>query len=260
MRIPKLVAHRGLRARHPENTLSALRAALEAGATSFEVDVQLTADHEPVLFHDLTLDRVCGVPGEITRTAKAELVGLRAQEPTRFGRQRQVDEPLATLADCVALLAEHPAVQAFLEIKQESIDAFGLATVLEQVLRVVQPVRTQCVLISFCPEFLALARERSDLRLGAVLREWEEREEAILRRVRPEFYFCDIRGLPDHGRLSVEGAQLVVFEVTNSEEAIGLAQRGVEWVETFDVADLARQLASPQRQRKRWRERADFDT
>lgn len=260
MRVPKVVAHRGYRARFPENTIAAVTAAIESGAEFFEVDIQLTADHEPVLFHDCSLDRVCGVPGDITRITAADLRGLRAVEPGRFGRTRPADEPIATLADLVGLLGSQPQVQAFLEVKQESVAAFGLERVLEQVLARIEPVRAQCVLISFLSEFLALVRERTDLRIGAVLREWEEREEALLRRIRPEFYFCDIRGIPDHGRLFVEGARIVIYEVVAGDEAIALAQRGVDLVETFDIGDLIQQMSSPQRPRRRPRERAEYDT
>ncbi|HEY9197768.1 MAG TPA: glycerophosphodiester phosphodiesterase family protein, partial [Gammaproteobacteria bacterium] len=52
MKPPILIAHRGYAARHPENTLSALQAAVAAGARWLEFDVQLSADHEPVLLHD----------------------------------------------------------------------------------------------------------------------------------------------------------------------------------------------------------------
>jgi glycerophosphoryl diester phosphodiesterase len=45
-------AHRGARARAPENTIAAFRLALALGATGLESDVWLTADGVPVLDHD----------------------------------------------------------------------------------------------------------------------------------------------------------------------------------------------------------------
>jgi glycerophosphoryl diester phosphodiesterase len=45
-------AHRGARARAPENTIEAFRLALELGASGLESDVWLTADGIPVLDHD----------------------------------------------------------------------------------------------------------------------------------------------------------------------------------------------------------------
>ncbi|WEX90685.1 glycerophosphodiester phosphodiesterase family protein [Sinorhizobium garamanticum] len=49
--------HRGYSLHYPENTLPALKAAKAAGATTVEVDVVLTADGEPIILHDLTVDR-----------------------------------------------------------------------------------------------------------------------------------------------------------------------------------------------------------
>ena len=54
---PANVAHRGLSARFPENTLAAFRTALEAGAGGLELDVRVTRDGHPVVMHDATVDR-----------------------------------------------------------------------------------------------------------------------------------------------------------------------------------------------------------
>jgi glycerophosphoryl diester phosphodiesterase len=56
-----VIAHRGDHTVHPENTLPAFQAALEAGADGFEFDVRLTADLVPVVFHYVTL---VGTTGE----------------------------------------------------------------------------------------------------------------------------------------------------------------------------------------------------
>ena len=56
----RLIAHRGLfRDGIPENSLSAFRLAVDHGF-GIELDVQLTADGRLVVFHDRTLDRMCG--------------------------------------------------------------------------------------------------------------------------------------------------------------------------------------------------------
>ena len=49
--------HRGYSLRYPENTLPALQAAKDWGATTVEIDVMLTADGDPIVLHDLTVDR-----------------------------------------------------------------------------------------------------------------------------------------------------------------------------------------------------------
>ena len=61
----KLFAHRGLHdnnSQAPENSMAAFKKAVDAGY-GIELDVQLTRDGVPVIFHDFTLSRMCGVPG-----------------------------------------------------------------------------------------------------------------------------------------------------------------------------------------------------
>lgn len=58
---PRVIAHRGASHVAPENTLSALRSALAAGADMVEVDVRRTADGALVLMHDETLGRTTDV-------------------------------------------------------------------------------------------------------------------------------------------------------------------------------------------------------
>ncbi len=68
-------AHRGLHNLEngiPENSLLAFRKALEAGY-GMELDVQVTRDGELIVFHDETLERVCGIPKKIADCTCAEL-------------------------------------------------------------------------------------------------------------------------------------------------------------------------------------------
>ena len=51
-----IAAHRGFRAHHPENTFSAFKASV--GRCHFiELDIQMSKDYVPVVFHDPTLER-----------------------------------------------------------------------------------------------------------------------------------------------------------------------------------------------------------
>ena len=68
-------AHRGLHSEDksiPENSLEAFRLAGRAGYGA-ELDVQLTKDGQVVVFHDDTLDRVCGVHARVDEKSYDEL-------------------------------------------------------------------------------------------------------------------------------------------------------------------------------------------
>ena len=64
-RTTKVWAHRGASAYAPENTLEAFLLAAEQGADGVELDVQLTKDGIPVVFHDWDLKRAAGVDRKI---------------------------------------------------------------------------------------------------------------------------------------------------------------------------------------------------
>lgn len=62
-----LYAHRGLHDNQsdaPENSMRAFRRAVDAGF-GIELDVQMTKDGVPVVFHDDTLKRICGTEGKL---------------------------------------------------------------------------------------------------------------------------------------------------------------------------------------------------
>lgn len=70
-----LYAHRGLhdnKGDAPENSLKAFERAVDAGF-GIELDIQLTKDKIPVVFHDFTLKRVCGAEGKVSDYTYEEL-------------------------------------------------------------------------------------------------------------------------------------------------------------------------------------------
>jgi glycerophosphoryl diester phosphodiesterase len=236
-RLPDLVAHRGYASRYPENTLAAIAAALEAGARFVEVDVQLSSDLRPFLFHDRTLERMCGAAGPVHARTGAELAKLPCSEPSKFG-DRFAQERIADLAGLVELLGRNDRAFAFVEIKRASIEAFGAGKVLEAVLPVLEPVRARVALISFSLPLLAEARKRTQLPLGAVFDAWSERDSKEARDLRAEYVFCDVEGLAGAGSLEEEGARIAVYEVADPALAVELGNRGVDLVETFAIGEM----------------------
>nr|WP_052447535.1 glycerophosphoryl diester phosphodiesterase membrane domain-containing protein [Clostridium polynesiense] len=57
----KLISHRGITEREPENSLSAIKASIEHNLNYAEIDVQMTKDGVVVLMHDETLKRLAGI-------------------------------------------------------------------------------------------------------------------------------------------------------------------------------------------------------
>lgn len=242
--IPELVAHRGYALRYPENTLVAMEAAIAAGARFVECDVQLSADGYPVLMHDRTLERMCGVAAPVHEMSLADLRALSCGERAKFG-SKFASEGIASLAGFVQLLRRHPHVTAFVEIKPVSIERFGRERILERVLPAIDAAVHQCALISFSLEFLSAARAAHPVPLGAVFDTWPEREQKIVSEIDPEYVFCDVDGLPKAGRVEHGRAQIAIWEVDDPRVARELGERGVHLVETFQIAEMRARLAGP---------------
>lgn len=104
-------AHRGLHGDGiPENSPSAYAEAIRCGY-GIEIDVRLTADKVPVVFHDAALDRVCGVEGVVSAMTLEELRGVR------LGGS---EETIPTFAEVLAQVAGQ--VPLLIEIKGEDFN------------------------------------------------------------------------------------------------------------------------------------------
>lgn len=72
----KIIAHRGDTKNHPENTLSAFKAALANGADAIELDVHMTSDGELVVHHDYYLGNPDNGEGKIYEKDLSYIKGL----------------------------------------------------------------------------------------------------------------------------------------------------------------------------------------
>ena len=121
----KLFAHRGLHDNSsdaPENSMSAFRRAVEKGY-GIELDVQLSSDGIPVIFHDQDLDRACGVHGFVRDRTFEEL-----QQLNLFGS----GEKIPALKDFLAMVDGR--VPLIVEYKSEDSD-LTLCRVIDPMLR-----------------------------------------------------------------------------------------------------------------------------
>lgn len=106
---PLVIAHRGYSTRHVENTLSAYRAAVEAGADLIESDARFSADGVVIASHDATLERLTGQPIAIGEATLAELRAVALPEGER----------LLTLAEVLAEIC--PLRPVLVDVKQPEI-------------------------------------------------------------------------------------------------------------------------------------------
>jgi glycerophosphoryl diester phosphodiesterase/membrane-associated phospholipid phosphatase len=73
-----IIAHAGAQGHAPPNTMEAFGAALELGADTLEMDLQLTADGEVVTIHDGTVDRTTDGSGAVNELTLEQFQALDA--------------------------------------------------------------------------------------------------------------------------------------------------------------------------------------
>jgi glycerophosphoryl diester phosphodiesterase len=242
----EIIAHRGYSARAPENTLVALRHAIEANADAVEFDLHFTADREPVLFHDFTLERTSTGRGRVDALT---LDALRAFDVGAWFGAGFAGERVGTFGEALDLLAAHrfpdgPIRRVYPEIKGWRDDADAA--------RVVRDLRDSGWLEHACVISLdwdVLERVRAhdrDLLLGLVFDDDRLFDSAI------ELAAEDGRTLldPDHrlllarperaARCHDAGIDLACWTVNDAAAARQLVSMGVTRLTTNEV-DLIRE-------------------
>jgi glycerophosphoryl diester phosphodiesterase len=233
----ELVAHRGHALEFPENTLPAFESALQLGARWLELDVQLSSDHVPMVLHDHTLERTTAATGIVWQRTAAELRQVPAGEPARFGA-RFAEVRLSPLADVLQLLQRWPEARLFVEIKSESLEQFGHALVLQQVLNQIAPAASQCLVISFDEQAVRMARELAGLPIAWVLSRYDAASRRRAEALRPEILFCNHTKFPASEVPWPGNWRWAAYEVRDLALAERLAARGVTLIETMALGRM----------------------
>ncbi|WP_414471258.1 glycerophosphodiester phosphodiesterase family protein [Microvirga sp. M2] len=106
--VAKPIAHRGLHDKANgivENTISAAEAAIAHGFP-IELDVQLTADNDVIVFHDFDLDRVTGETGLVAERNLSALAGIEISGTLGGDRIPSLKDYLARIAGRTPLVIE----------------------------------------------------------------------------------------------------------------------------------------------------------
>ena len=112
MAAPRIAAHRGGAALWPENSLTAFAGALALGVDLLEFDVHQSADGEPVVIHDATLDRTTEGTGTVCAQPASALRRLRLRD-----RDGALTGDHVPLLDDVLALASRGGAELLLEVK-----------------------------------------------------------------------------------------------------------------------------------------------
>jgi glycerophosphoryl diester phosphodiesterase len=196
--IERPIAHRGLHDRARgivENTAGAFAAAMHRGY-AIECDLQLTADGQAMVFHDVRLDRLTLASGRVIERTAAAL-----QEMSLRGSA----ERMQTLAELLAQV--NGRVPLVIELKSHWDGSLELA---RRTAEIVSGYDGPLALMSFDPDIVAglcelaplvprglVADRRSEMEMRLDLaRRLELRHVAHVGRTRPHFLSYGVDGLP----------------------------------------------------------------
>ena len=146
-----VIAHRGVSASRPENTLSAIRLAIDVHVPAIEVDVRRTRDGGLVVIHDETVGRTTNGSGRVEELTLAQI--------RRFDAGR--GERVPALADVVREVRGRAIL--FLELKVRGLwrDIFRTLEASD--------VRPEGVMISFLDSEIAAMKSEQPAFPGGVL-------------------------------------------------------------------------------------------
>ncbi len=153
-------AHRGVydnAGDAPENSLKAFSAAVEKGY-AIELDIRLTKDGRVVVFHDGSLERLCGLKQPVNALTLAELKALRL-----FG----TDERIPEFGEFLALVAGRAPLLIEYKTGLPGADVAGVAQLCEASLALLDAYKGPYVIESF--DYLVLEwfrRRRPDVMRG----------------------------------------------------------------------------------------------
>lgn len=235
--IPKLVAHRGNMEMYPENSWMGIKAAMCAGACWVEFDVQMCRDGKFILLHDATLLRTANSNKSIFNISSTELTNVSVHEPDRFGT-KYYPLPVTLLETLLRKLANYPQIMAMVEIKEESLEHWGIAKVMDQLLRQLESCREHCVLISFSYAALEYARKHSEIALGWVLHGYDQEHNTMAGVLKPNYLICNHIKLPKDQAPWPGPWKWMLYDITSPQAALEWGELGIDLIETADIAAM----------------------
>jgi glycerophosphoryl diester phosphodiesterase len=240
-----VTAHRGHARAAPENTLSAIRKAIESGADYAEVDVQQTADGVVVLLHDRDLKRVAGDPRRLGDLTYEE---VRQLDVGSWFAPAFAGERVPTLVEAIRLARGR--IKLNVELKFFGPDR-RLAEAVAGIIRD-EHFESECLVTSFEYDALQEVRQRlPGVRTGFIVAHAlgdVSRLDVDVLNVRADHLSDDLLG-EAHRR----GREVHVWTVNDPREMVRFIKRGVDNILTSDpdllirVRDEWAALSGPER-------------
>jgi glycerophosphoryl diester phosphodiesterase len=237
---PSVWGHRGTRSlgeragKPPENTLAAMRLALQQGADGIELDVRLCGSGEVVVLHDPDLKRMAGVA---IRAQDATLAQLQAHD---LGGGERVP----TLEEAMDLVLSADS-QLNVEIKADVPDEAALVVAVGRCVRARSAAERARIVNSSFSASICRAAQR-ELPEVAIAFLYEHASEASARPagmevVHPHHALLDASVIAE---LHHRGLTVNTWTVNDPARAVELARAGADGIITDDVTAILAALSA----------------
>lgn len=220
--MPYIIAHRGASAELPENTLPAIKRAIELKVDFVEFDIRLSRDGIPVVFHDVTTSRIA-TPGKRHILSDLHMSDIRQLDAGKWFHEDYAGHHIPHLEEILRL--QRGPIGLMIEIKEELTEPKLIARAVVSSLRA-QPQKEGCgpILVgSFSPD---------------ILREFQ--------RIAPDIQLIGIIKIPSKiaSFLKLQLARLVIKHTLITPELVNdLKQKEIEvWSYTIDHPSEAKQF------------------
>lgn len=211
----KVFAHRGSSGTHPENTLIAIKDAIEARVDGIEIDVQKTKDGRLVVIHDELVDRTTNGMGYIKDMLFED---VRQLDAGILFSQAFKHERIPELHEVLELL-EGTSIEINIELKNNLIDYPGLEEDVYQVIKNMNMME-QTIISSFNHDSLErFSKLAPEAELAILTEEPLQNPKEYLRKIGAKSIHCNLEAYQDMIK-TMEAKEIVyrVFTLNASED------------------------------------------
>jgi myo-inositol-1(or 4)-monophosphatase len=216
----RVTAHRGDSSRFRENTLPAIRSAIEAEADFVEIDVRVSRDGQVIVLHDATLLRLWGLDRSVDEVDFEEIEALGSGEE----RIPLLSEVLELFRDCSATL--------LVDMEEEAPAAAAWAVVM-----------ASGVVVSWCGNLEGMRTVRRLDGDARIWLPWNKRSTPpaeLLDELRPEFVNSEFVVLTPKtvNDIHAAGSRVACWTVDQLEDMRWVLELGVDSITTNQLETL----------------------
>jgi len=240
-----VIAHRGASAYYPENTMSAFKGALELKADMIELDVLLTKDRIPIVFHDEKLNKKTNGKG---LTQDFTLTELQELDAGSWFDKKFKEEKIPTLLEVLEFSKGKILVN--IEIKTEAVSDIEKGGVVQIIIEMLKDLEMeeQVILSSF--DYRAIERVNKyskDIKTALLYEKKQSSNKTpatLIEEYEVDAFNCSKKQLSEKWISELNNSRIpyFIYTVNKKEEMLSLIKHGAKGIFS-DKPDVLKRVA-----------------